>query len=41
MQKLKQKILDETGDLKINTVYKFLRIDFLKIQEFLNFQALK
>ena len=24
MQKLKQKILDETGDLKINTVYKFL-----------------
>ena len=25
MQKLKQKILDETGDLKINTVYKFLK----------------
>ena len=25
MQKLKQKILDETGDLKINTVYKFIK----------------
>ena len=25
MQKLKQKILDETGDLKIKTVYKFLK----------------
>ena len=25
MQKLKQKILDETSDLKINTVYKFLK----------------